>query len=197
MVLGLTLGAAGGFLVGLGLGRAEQRQPLTEVNEKQPLRPGLAEKNELGRNAEKDPEPRQDPPVVNKASQSEEQPAATHQSANLPNSGTSTIITNTQGDRDRSALIDFVKKHAQKPANLEIVELGAAVKGQGGAYSRSMVIRCDLIDFTPNVENFTRSGETGQRQLDPKPLSRDSGTAYYTPEGNVARVHLDGCSRWW
>jgi hypothetical protein len=198
LVAGLTLGAVGGFQIGHKLGSAEHGQALAEATAVEALRAELPERNESGKKTAKANEAKQVPIAVSKSDQSKgEPPPAALPLEKLTKAGTGTAPANTPDDRDRAALFEFVKKHAQKPANLEIVELGAPVKGQAGAYSRSMVIRCELIDYTPDVENFTRSGETGQRKLDPKPLSRDSGTAYYTPNGKVGRVHLDGCSRWW
>jgi hypothetical protein len=198
LVVGLTLGAVGGFQIGHKLGSAEHGQALAEARAEEALRAELTEQNESGKKTAKANEPKEVPTAATKSDQSKaERPPAAPPLEKPTKAATATVPANTPDDRDRAALIDFVKKHAQKPANLEIVDLGSPVKGEKGAYSRSMVIRCDLIDYTPDVENFTRSGETGQRKLDPKPLSRDSGVAFYTPDGKVARVHLDGCSRWW
>jgi hypothetical protein len=110
----------------------------------------------------------------------------------LAGRGLGTTEHNSEEVSDRAALIEFVKMHALDPTDLEIIELSTQAKGTGGvAYTRTMVIRCKLIDFTnPAVQQpFGK--------LDPKPLSQDSGTIYYSPDGKVCGIQLDGCGRMW
>jgi hypothetical protein len=220
LVVGLTLGAVGGFLVGHTMGGDEQRKPLAQAKAEEAPRPEPAKKEESEKKTAKVDEPKPEPTQVNKSDQGEAKQPPTAPSSEklsqpttppvqtapaaprvetLPKAGTGAVPPITQDDRDRAALFEFVNKHAQNPANLEILDLGQGPNpssvSRGYPYIRKVAFRCDLIDYTPDKEY--RGGEGGYRKLEPRPLSRESGTAHFTADGKVDRIFLDGCQCLW
>lgn len=82
-------------------------------------------------------------------------------------------------EADLKAFEALVKKNAQKPGNLQIVEFGKAIpaKTKNTEYHRSVIFRCDLIE--PNVY-------------------KDTAVVYYAATGKITAAHLAWESKcWW
>jgi hypothetical protein len=198
LVVGLAAGAVGGFLVGRGSAWDERRQPPAQARAEEAPRAEPAPKDEPAKEAPRAEAPKRDPAPTSKADPAEAKPQPAVPAAppvEAPKAGPAAPPVLTRDDRDKAALFEFLRKHAQNPANLEILDMTPRVGSTAYPYMHHFAFRCDLIDYTPDKEY--RVNEPGYRRLESKPLSRDSGLAHFTADGKVDRVFLDGCQCLW
>ena len=92
-----------------------------------------------------------------------------------------------QEENEKSQLIAIIKKNAQDPTDLEIVEWGEkkaipekSVKEVGGHFFRRVNVRCKLIDYEPRTKN---------------PINRDYADITYDQNGFIKTVNLERCAR--
>jgi hypothetical protein len=111
-------------------------------------------------------------------------------SAETPKENPAPVKPADQDAVDRETVAQFIKKNAEDPGNLEIVEFGRRMEN-----SRRVVFRCNQVGRTPpqiNSKTGQVIGGTGGA-----PVKRESMVVEFSPDGKVARAHLDECFCLW